>query len=174
MNRVLDRKRGLPVVVRKLYKFEPRTADRNLAVYLVMFCALTVIGLLRGNPWAAAISGVGIIVFLAWRFWKGPMVGHVIVQVDEDHLTFNDRTNTGWKKMRLALADVAEIRVVGPRSARRIRVQSCTGKAKEVYRGLRGKHLTRVVGFLRENLPGTIKMVEDEPPSVFGEIRGDF
>lgn len=157
---------------RKLYRLEAKTADRILGANLVLFCAFAVVSLVRGEPWAAVISCVVACVVLAWRFWKGPMVGLVTVEVGEGHLMFNDPAFMG--KAQFALADVVEIRIVGPRTDRRIRVQSKEGKVKEAYRGLRGRRLAQIEAFLRENLPANITVIEDEPPDVLSMIRGDF
>ncbi|MEW5824501.1 MAG: hypothetical protein AB1766_09185 [Pseudomonadota bacterium] len=127
--------------------------------------------ILHGVLWVAAVFSAVIFANLAWRLWKGPMVGSVIVQVGENELMFNDPMLSGG--MRVPLSDLVEIRIVGPLSDRRIRVYSRTAK-KEVYRGLRGAYLERIVNFLRNHLPNNIPLIEDEPPTLLGSIRGDF
>lgn len=156
----------------KLHRLDRTTADGLLAAELAALCAVAVMGIVRGESWVAVISGVVAISFLAWRFWRGPLAGPVIVDVGDGFLGFNDPVFRG--KVRFALADVAGIRIVGPRSDRRIRVHLRAGAVEEAYRGLGGKRLARIVAFLRSNLPASVPLLEEEAPGLIASLRREF
>jgi len=158
--------------IRKLHRLEPQAADRLLGVELIIIFSFLVVSVIRGEPLAAIVSILAVCLFIGWRFCRGPIMGPVIVGLDEKFIKFNDPTFTG--KTQFTLDDVQEIRIVGPRTARRVRVHTRSGKPTEAYRGLRGKRLMRIVLFLRENLPKNVPLIEDEPPSWSAVIRGDF
>lgn len=158
--------------IRKLYRLEPQAADRLLGLDLIVFGGLFVMSVLHREMWAAIVSLLAICLFLGWRLWRGPMMGSVIVEIDEKHIKFSDPTYTGVTQF--SVDDIQELKIVGPQSARQLRVHTKSGKLTEVYRGLRGKRLARMTAFLRKNLPTNMSLTEDDPASWSAVIRGDF
>ena len=158
--------------VMKLFRIHPRTADRIFVAESIVCLGLFVVSLIRENHALVIMFGVTLFILLGRRLFKGPSVGHALLEIGQEIIKFNDLVIIG--KVEFRLVDVREIRVVGPLSRRRIRVHTKTGSVKDVYWGLRGKRLELVVDFLRKNLPSSIILYEDEPPTWQAAIRGDF
>ncbi|MCG7948188.1 MAG: hypothetical protein JAZ19_21220 [Candidatus Thiodiazotropha taylori] len=157
---------------KRLYKFESKTADILLSLWLSLLVILFATSLLLSDYFYALLIGCLFLGYIIWRLYKGPLLGEPLLIIDSHTISFKDRAFTGEKKFRIK--DVRLLSLVGSTGNRKIRIHTRSGEEEIVYQAIRGKQLVRMVEFLKLNLPQEIVLREEESALWFDSVRGDF
>ncbi len=118
------------------------------------------------------IASFGFFTYAWRRLSYGPVGESPLIVIGPEDIVFDDRVVMG--KNAFALTDLESIRVVGPIRDRRIRVQTKAGERRDVIRSLGKGRTTEAIIFLRESLPASLRIIEEEPPNWSSIVRGDF
>jgi hypothetical protein len=157
--------------IKKLRKYEAKSADTLLLIQVVVFACMLVIFAVQVNSLGIIVSAVILAGYGFTRLMKGPLSGPTIIEIRDSTILFHDQA---FGISEFVKSDIDEIRIVGPIKNQRIRVVTKAGKEKDVFSDPWGRRFERTVAFLGENLPEKLALNEDDPPTCAEAIRRDY
>jgi hypothetical protein len=157
-----------------LYSIEPKTAEVLFYFIEVALIAVVVERVIGGNWRAATIFAVIAVACAIFRFVKGPLAGPALVEVTESELLCRSFFYFPTKVQKNKLDTIKAFKIVGARGDRRFRISLLDGSEEE-FRPYYGPLVEpKVINFLRNSLPKSMALVEEDPPSVLSRMRGDY
>jgi hypothetical protein len=159
---------------RIFYKLERKKADVLFYVTELLLIVAFVQRAFSGE-WKAAIFFAAIaVIFVILRFVKGPLVGPALLEVTEQELIWKSLFYFPTKIKKYRLESIKALKIAGPRGDRCFRV-ALTDGSEEEFRPYYGRVLeSKIIHFLKSSLPKNIPVIEEDPPSVLSQLRGDF
>ena len=155
----------------KLAKYDKKHADLLFYIGVLIAVAAISVSALRSDLIGVVVCSVIISGLVLARVLKWPMTGPVVIEISDSGIFFNDAALGG---ALFKLEDIEEVRIVGPKRSRRIRIVSKDGNTRDVYCDPWGNRFQRAVAFLADGLPKEFKLIEEEPPTWAEALRGDY
>lgn len=159
---------------RSFYKLERKTAEVLLCFIELVLIAVVVERVIAG-AWKVAVAfAVTTVVLAIWRLAKGPLVGPALVEVTEQELIWKSFFYFPMKMQKNRLESIKALKITGPRGDRRFKLALIDGSEEE-FRPYYGRSLEpKVIHFLKSSLPKNVPVIEEDPPGVLSQLRGDF
>lgn len=156
-----------------LYKTERKAADLLLGFLELILTVSFVRRVIVGDQDGAVIFAVIAVAVAVLRFVRGPFVGPAILEITEKELIWRSSFYIPTKTQRHRLESINALKVVGPTGDRRFRMVLVDGSVEE-FRPYYGRLEPKVMYFLKNSLPKNILLIEEDPPGLLSQMRGDF
>lgn len=163
--------RGIVVTDNGVY--HPKALVPRLVLYVIFLAAIMAMALAGRVPLQTAGLYFALLALpfgwslYTWRKWG--RLGRPCLLVADGALVMDRPQST---EVRFALDDLEEIRVHGMRGKRTYRFAGKDGAVQEVSPLWARQVEAAVIQFLQHRLPPHIKVMVDEPPTLFPSLRG--
>jgi hypothetical protein len=158
----------------RLYRFDRKTAEL-LFIFVEAILAFVFVERVMAGKWvAAALFVIPAMAFALVRLVRGPLVGPALLEVTGDKLFWKSFFYFPGKIQSNRLESIRILKIVGPRGDRRFRFTLVDGSEEEFRPHYGQAFELKVVRFLKNVLPKRITLIEEQPPGLLSQIRGDY
>lgn len=163
--------RGIVVTDNGVYY--PKALVPRLVLYAICLAAIAAMALAGRMPLQTAALYFALLALPAgWAFYtyrKYGKLGRPSIFLSADALVMDRPQST---EVRFALDQLQEVHVHGMRGKRTYRFTSGDGAVEEVSPLWARQVEAAVIQFLQHRLPPKVKVTVDDPPTLFGALRG--